>query len=518
MTDSEGCAGTGTALLRKREHMTRKKVGERIRTLRLGKKLSQFSLGGMVGVSDKAVSKWEREGVIPRQDVLVRLAQALDVELQDLIGEEEPDYPPESWDLITHRRELWNGAEKKLYQIYGDNIPLPVLNRFGEEMNRLSDSDAIVYFDIIRELQQIADREGKQFEGPGSLYGSFVSWLTGASPVNPLPPHYYCRKCRKTIFSTEAADGWDLPDRKCECGEVMAKDGHDIPFEAATCGASDPYTSMVFIVNSSILEEIQKKILKLAGPYYNIRRYAEEPEEEEDINITCVFLEAKDPNKETPDYVEDIKRVGNLYNWGTSTSYPVFRFFPLPDPKRTGRKAKPRTPTISDLMQEEVLIRALEYQNGSNESRDEIMNTNSVLKDPEAYRANLNFDRLVSLFCAMENAYMEENAEAMAKALHLPDPTAFPTSQEDLWKFIQKHSTKPAETQGIADRIVMKCRNGEYIHSLTPSDKVLFKQLNLPDWFPEYARRIIKLCHRGEMMLQGIRLVKNTWIKIQTVR
>ena len=42
--------------------MDQKKTGEIIRDLRMAKKLTQAQLAETIGVSDKAVSKWERGG------------------------------------------------------------------------------------------------------------------------------------------------------------------------------------------------------------------------------------------------------------------------------------------------------------------------------------------------------------------------------------------------------------------------------------------------------------------------
>ena len=63
----------------------------------------------------------------------------------------------------------------------------------------------------------------------GCTNDSLLAHLLGATPVNPLPPHYHCPNCHHLIFNAHADDGWDLPSLACsECGTPMAADGHNL--------------------------------------------------------------------------------------------------------------------------------------------------------------------------------------------------------------------------------------------------------------------------------------------------
>ena len=62
--------------------------------------------------------------------------------------------------------------------------------------------------------------------------------MAGITEVNPLSPHYYCKKCHFYDFDSPEVKkytggaGCDMPDRKCpDCGEELVKAGFDIPFE-----------------------------------------------------------------------------------------------------------------------------------------------------------------------------------------------------------------------------------------------------------------------------------------------
>ena len=59
--------------------------GERVAQLRREKHLSQYQLGMLIGVTDKAVSKWENGSAFPGVAHCIRLAEVLDVSLDELI-------------------------------------------------------------------------------------------------------------------------------------------------------------------------------------------------------------------------------------------------------------------------------------------------------------------------------------------------------------------------------------------------------------------------------------------------
>ena len=65
--------------------MDQKKTGEIIRDLRMAKKLTQAQLAETIGVSDKAVSKWERGCGAPDVSLLPQLCAALGVDTECLL-------------------------------------------------------------------------------------------------------------------------------------------------------------------------------------------------------------------------------------------------------------------------------------------------------------------------------------------------------------------------------------------------------------------------------------------------
>ena len=127
---------------------------------------------------------------------------------------------------------------KKAHEIYGDPLPDLVKDRLDTELNGIINGGFDAIYLIAQKLVKHSNDDGYYVGSRGSVGSSFAATMLGITEVNPLPAHYVCPNCKKTIFKDENgrmynldyATGYDLPDRKCECGSMMNKDGHDMPF------------------------------------------------------------------------------------------------------------------------------------------------------------------------------------------------------------------------------------------------------------------------------------------------
>lgn len=82
--------------------MDLQKCGKLIAEKRKKLNLTQKQLGEQVGVSDKAVSKWERGLSFPDIGIVEKLAQTLDLSLSELLGgEEKADVPAQTETLLS---------------------------------------------------------------------------------------------------------------------------------------------------------------------------------------------------------------------------------------------------------------------------------------------------------------------------------------------------------------------------------------------------------------------------------
>ncbi len=160
----------------------------------------------------------------------------------DLIEEFEiiPDTKgiPFSPKFENSEETIKNICYEKAHSIYGDPLPDNIKDRLESELNGIISGGFDSIYLIAQKLVEKSNNDGYVVGSRGSVGSSFVATMLGISEVNPLPAHYVCPNCKRSIFNYDDGtpfgkdypSGYDLPDKKCECGTMMKKEGQDMPF------------------------------------------------------------------------------------------------------------------------------------------------------------------------------------------------------------------------------------------------------------------------------------------------
>lgn len=157
----------------------------------------------------------------------------------DMIEKMSPINPNKCPPVIENsEQDLRDICYNKAHEIYGEDLPEPVSTRLEKELNSIISNGYSVMYIIAQKLVWKSNADGYLVGSRGSVGSSFVATMAGITEVNPLSPHYYCKKCHYNDFDSEEVRafaggcGFDMPDRVCpNCGETLVKAGFDIPFE-----------------------------------------------------------------------------------------------------------------------------------------------------------------------------------------------------------------------------------------------------------------------------------------------
>ena len=117
-------------------------------------------------------------------------------------------------------QELRDICYRKAHEMYGEDLPVQVSERLEKELNSIISNGYAVMYIIAQKLVWKSNADGYLVGSRGSVGSSFVATMAGITEVNPLSPHYYCRKCHYSDFDSDEVRayaggcGYDMPDKE----------------------------------------------------------------------------------------------------------------------------------------------------------------------------------------------------------------------------------------------------------------------------------------------------------------
>ncbi len=112
--------------------MDNKVFAERIRDLRIAKRMTQQELGNKFGLTSTGISYWESGKAIPNMEMMNKLSDFFGVTIDYLIGKNKIDENNEGMILFRKAEQVNENDKKKMYDIINSTIDVFLNNNNNE--------------------------------------------------------------------------------------------------------------------------------------------------------------------------------------------------------------------------------------------------------------------------------------------------------------------------------------------------------------------------------------------------
>lgn len=459
--------------------MSKDTFGSTLQFLREQKGYSQYQLGELVGVTNKAVSKWETGYARPRTDLLVRLSEVLEVPMETLLNGSADAYDEIQSDSDT-KKELWEKMYNRVRQKYHTFFSHQIENRLQSEKRWGMTGDVLRRLQCLAEFVRMAEEQGEYVREQYGLYSFFTANAMGVTDINPLPPHYHCTACGWFEFTDEDCF-WDLPEKTCRCGQKYQRNGYRIPYDLYWQQAA---FHPAFRVRPQFMESAEELLKKAFGEY---KVY---PVEQGNADKKTYLLIPAEETVYYPDKVPHEYLQGTIQKYGKVSLIAYRNLQGIYELEKMTNTSVRRIDCTSEEIRQACLLRTDEKLPG-----DYRKNTEQFVK---------NFHPESMADCIRLYGLRHTPREWHEKCLYLQEKYGLslkqiPVFREDIFNHIRTGLFSVGETEsGLAVSITEQILRGKYRNrELTRDEKGNLRNIGTEPWFRDILPHIPYLFPKG---------------------
>ena len=165
--------------------MNKEKTGKMIRQARIDKGYTQSELGDMIGVSNKAISRWENGETFPDIGVIEPLAQMLELRIQDIItGTKDSDQDTAITEVVRVARIQGKEKMRKLVENGVAIVMLCYLLLKGGFVFQGKVVDCMTYVELAVVLILLTAKYIMDYRTEAAKFDRFGKWMVAISIIS----------------------------------------------------------------------------------------------------------------------------------------------------------------------------------------------------------------------------------------------------------------------------------------------------------------------------------------------
>lgn len=165
--------------------MNKEKTGKIIRQARINKGYTQSELGELIGVSNKAISRWENGETFPDIGVIEPLAQMLELRIQDIItGTKDSDQDTAITEVVRVAKMQGKEKMRKLVENGVAIVMLCYLLIKGGLAFRGNVIDSMTYVELAVVLILLATKYIMDHRTEAAKFDRFGKWMVAISIIS----------------------------------------------------------------------------------------------------------------------------------------------------------------------------------------------------------------------------------------------------------------------------------------------------------------------------------------------